>query len=151
MEHVFDGIGNLYELRIWKARVFTQYGARISQACDKHTNMLCHSYIDQHNCNSVTLDLIGKTPQATVEMIQGEHINTSIKLHSLSQVVITCTDAGWTLGQTKHHKRDNCFFIAIAGPLHGKRIKHVSLMLALESSATCGNIVNCSRNSNNSR
>ena len=76
--------------------------------------MLCHSSscydIDQHNCNSVTLDLIGKTPQATVEMIQGEHINTSIKIHSLSQVVITCTDAGWTTQPDGASQKGQLFF-----------------------------------------
>ena len=36
-KHVFDSINNLYEWRTWESRVFTQCGARITQAYDKHT------------------------------------------------------------------------------------------------------------------
>ena len=35
-EHIFDGINNLYEWGTWESRVFTQCGARITQAYDKH-------------------------------------------------------------------------------------------------------------------
>ena len=36
-KHVFVSINNLYEWRTWESRVFTQCGARITQAYDKHT------------------------------------------------------------------------------------------------------------------
>ena len=36
-KYVFDSINNLYEWGTWESRVFTQYGARITQAYDKHT------------------------------------------------------------------------------------------------------------------
>ena len=37
-KQVFDGINNLCEWGTWESRVFTQCGARITQAYDKHTN-----------------------------------------------------------------------------------------------------------------
>ena len=36
-KRIFDGINNLYECGTWESRVFTQCGARITQAYDKHT------------------------------------------------------------------------------------------------------------------
>ena len=36
-KHVFDSINNLYVRCTWESRVFTQCGARITQAYDKHT------------------------------------------------------------------------------------------------------------------
>ena len=36
-KRIFDGINNLNELGTWESRVFTQCGARVTQAYDKHT------------------------------------------------------------------------------------------------------------------
>ena len=36
-KRIFDGINNLYELGTWESRVFTQCGARSTEAYDKHT------------------------------------------------------------------------------------------------------------------
>ena len=39
-KHVFDSINSLYEWGTWESRLFTQCGARITQAHDKHTRTL---------------------------------------------------------------------------------------------------------------
>ena len=100
--------------------------------------------------------LMGHTPQATVDTIcevnklarKATVWAKMLKVHAHhSLVVVTYTDAGWTTrpdgtSQGRHRKR------RVAAR---QRIKHVSDILALESSETCGKIVICSRNSSSSR
>ena len=101
--------------------------------------------------------LMGHKPQATVDTICEVNklarkatvwAKMPLKVHAHhSLAVVTHTDAGWTTrpdgtSQGGHHQR------RVAAR---QRIKHVSDILALESSETRGKIVICSRNSSSSR
>ena len=62
-KRVFDGINNLYEWKTWEStwesRVCTQCGARITQACDKHTKTYCEfeiSFAESHSSTCHHID-----------------------------------------------------------------------------------------------